>query len=85
MSSLLIGTANDCTIRIVDEYASAHHCRIVQRNGQTLITDLGSTNGTWIEHSGKQTRAVGPTPIFPGCTLILGRTRIPWKANNDGY
>lgn len=75
-----IGTAPDCHMTIVDEYASAHHARITQTpDGSVYVEDLGSTNGTYITRDGFTTKAVGPTRIWPGDTIIIGRTKIPWS------
>jgi len=40
-----IGRAEDSTLVITDDYASARHARLVPRDGQWLLEDLGSTNG----------------------------------------
>jgi len=47
--SLVIGRRSDCDIVIANPNVSAHHCRLDRSDeGQWLVTDLGSTNGTWI-------------------------------------
>lgn len=44
-----IGRANDADIRIGDDDISRNHARIsVRRSGQVTITDLVSTNGTYV-------------------------------------
>jgi hypothetical protein len=76
-----VGSAEDCDIRVRDEYASAHHARLVQRaDGTVWVEDLGSTNGTRIRRgdpSGPDEPVTRPTRIFPGDCLVVGRTRIP--------
>ena len=44
---LKIGQSHDCDIILAgDQYASRLHARITQANGQVLVEDLGSSNGT---------------------------------------
>lgn len=46
---LVIGRAPDAGIRIGDEDVSRHHARIsVAADGEVLLTDLDSTNGTYV-------------------------------------
>jgi len=75
-----VGQAADCGIRIVDEYASAHHAQLIQHgDGPVWVEDLGSTNGTRILRAGVlEERVTRPTRIYPGDVLVVGRTRIPW-------
>ncbi|HVF05996.1 MAG TPA: FHA domain-containing protein [Frankiaceae bacterium] len=65
-----IGRAPDSTLVLTDDYASTHHARLVPRDGQWLIEDLGSTNGTYLEKA-KVTR---PTPVPPGAKVRIGKT-----------
>ena len=65
-----IGRAPDSTLVLTDDYASTHHARLVPSDGQWLIEDLGSTNGTYLEKT-KVTRA---TPVPPGAKVRIGKT-----------
>ncbi|MCS7209031.1 MAG: FHA domain-containing protein [Fimbriimonadales bacterium] len=51
-----------------DMGVSRTHAQIVRQGDQTLIEDLGSTNGTYVNG----VRISAPTPIKPGDTLQLG-------------
>lgn len=51
-----------------DMGVSRAHAQIVRQADQTLIEDLGSTNGTYVNG----VRISAPTPIKPGDTLQLG-------------
>lgn len=74
--SWTFGTAEDCDVRIDDEYVSNHHCRITRDDdGRVWIEDLGSTNGTWVNGA----RIYDRFPIRPGVTIRIGRTDIPWN------
>lgn len=67
-----IGRAPDSTLVVDDEYASARHARLFPHEGQWVVEDLGSTNGTWI---GK-TRLTSPTVLQMGQPLRIGQTVI---------
>lgn len=71
-SPITIGRAEDSTLVITDDYASARHARLVPRNGQWFVEDLGSTNGTYLDRS----RVNGPTPVPIGVPIRIGRTSI---------
>ncbi len=47
--SLLIGRSSDCDIILPERQVSRHHARIVRTpDGQYLLYDLGSKNGTYV-------------------------------------
>jgi hypothetical protein len=71
-SPITIGRAEDSTLVITDDYASARHARLVPRAGQWYVEDLGSTNGTYLDRS----RVNGPTPVPIGVPIRIGRTSI---------
>jgi pSer/pThr/pTyr-binding forkhead associated (FHA) protein len=52
---------------------SRRHARILYRDGQFLIEDLGSTNGTFINRSARLTPGQ-MCPIQNGDELIVGKT-----------
>ncbi|MCA1224381.1 FHA domain-containing protein FhaB/FipA, partial [Streptomyces sp. 8L] len=58
--TITLGRAHDSTIVLDDDYASSRHARIYpDRDGQWIVEDLGSTNGTYLD----RTRLTTPTPI----------------------
>ncbi|MET7639213.1 FHA domain-containing protein [Streptomyces sp. NPDC005438] len=68
-----LGRAHDSTIVLDDDYASSKHAKIYQdRDGQWIVEDLGSTNGTYLD----RTRLTQPTPIPPGAPIRIGKTVI---------
>jgi hypothetical protein len=69
---ITIGRAEDSTVVITDDYASARHARLVPRAGQWLLEDLGSTNGTYLD----RTKVTGPTPVPLGVPIRIGRTAL---------
>ncbi|HEY9389262.1 MAG TPA: FHA domain-containing protein [Mycobacteriales bacterium] len=69
---VMIGRANDSTLVLTDDYASSHHARLTQREGNWYVEDLGSTNGTYLDRD----KVTGPTPIPPGTPIRIGKTVI---------
>jgi pSer/pThr/pTyr-binding forkhead associated (FHA) protein len=65
-----IGRANDSTLVLADDYASNNHARLVPSDGQWLVEDLGSTNGTYLDRS----KVTGPTPVPIGVAIRIGKT-----------
>lgn len=50
--TITLGRAHDSTIVLDDDYASSRHARIYpDRDGQWIVEDLGSTNGTYLDRS----------------------------------
>ncbi|MDO5661942.1 MAG: FHA domain-containing protein [Brachybacterium sp.] len=69
---VLIGRAPECTLVLDDDYASNRHARVLQRDGDWFVQDLGSTNGTLLSDK----RIEGEVPFKPGATVRIGRTEI---------
>jgi pSer/pThr/pTyr-binding forkhead associated (FHA) protein len=67
---ITLGRANDATLVVNDDYASTHHARIFPQDGQWIVEDLGSTNGTYLDRQ-KVTR---PTPVPIGMPIRIGKT-----------
>ena len=71
-SPITVGRAPDSTLSLSDDYASSRHARFFPSDGQWIVEDLGSTNGTWIE----KTRITGPTVLRVGAKVRIGRTTL---------
>jgi len=71
-SPITVGRAADSTLVLVDDYASSRHARFFPSDGQWIVEDLGSTNGTWID----RTRITGPTVLRVGAKVRVGRTTL---------
>jgi len=69
---ITIGRAPDATLVVTDDYASSRHARLFPQDGQWIVEDLGSTNGTYLGRS-KVTR---PTPVPLGVPIRVGKTVI---------
>jgi pSer/pThr/pTyr-binding forkhead associated (FHA) protein len=53
-----------------DDYASTRHARLFPQDGQWLVEDLGSTNGTYLDRQ----KVTGPTPVPVGVPIRIGKT-----------
>lgn len=70
---ITLGRDENCTISIQDDtYVSTLHLRIYDYDGQPMIEDLGSTNGTF--HNG--TKMHGTKLLQPGDRIQVGTTVI---------
>ncbi len=46
--TLLVGRGSKCDLRITGEGISREHCELKEQEGQFFVTDLGSSNGTFV-------------------------------------
>jgi hypothetical protein len=69
---ITIGRANDATLVVTDDYASSRHARLYAQDGQWIVEDLGSTNGTYLG----RTKVTRPMPVPPGVPVRIGKTVI---------
>jgi len=75
-SAITVGRAADCTLVIDDEFASGRHARISRQDGQWVLEDLGSTNGTYLRKEQLQ----GPMPLQIKVPVRIGRTVLELRA-----
>jgi hypothetical protein len=75
----LLGRGTDCDLRLVDPGVSRHHAEFRVEDGQVVLVDLGSTNGTFV--NGQPVRRVGLTD---GTHVTLGRTTLIFR-QDGGY
>jgi pSer/pThr/pTyr-binding forkhead associated (FHA) protein len=64
----VIGRRKDNDFNLPLVFVSRHHCQLMRSNGQILVQDLESYNGTYV--NGK--RAISPLPLKHGDELSLG-------------
>jgi pSer/pThr/pTyr-binding forkhead associated (FHA) protein len=67
---LTLGRAAGCTVTVDDTYVSQIHARVFAREGQYLVEDLGSTNGTYLNRK----KVSGPMVMQRGDRLQVGNT-----------
>jgi RsiW-degrading membrane proteinase PrsW (M82 family) len=58
-----------------DPQVSRYHATIRWLDGQFVIEDLGSANGTWVNRR----RISGPTPLLPGQQIGIGQTMLQMR------
>jgi len=63
-----IGRADYNDVVIADPSVSTMHAKLQRRDAVWILTDLGSTNGTFVEGE----RLTGEAPLGPGMTLRFG-------------
>ena len=66
-----IGRTAESTVLIDDGSISEHHCEIFSRNGEVIVKDLGSTNGTFV--NGER---IVETTLKPDQTLRIGNVEF---------
>lgn len=74
MQAFSIGRLNTCDIVISDSSVSKMHAKIDHQNGQITITDLGSTNGTFVNGS----KVFGTQVLNQYDIVKAGNALVPW-------
>ncbi len=74
----LLGRGTDCDLRLVDPGVSRHHAELRVENGQVVLVDLGSTNGTFV--NGQPVRRV---VLSDGTHVSLGRTTLVFRQDGQ--
>jgi pSer/pThr/pTyr-binding forkhead associated (FHA) protein len=67
---ITIGRANDATLVLNDDYASTRHARLFPQDGQWIVEDLGSTNGTFLDRQ----KVTQPVSVSVGVPIRIGKT-----------
>jgi pSer/pThr/pTyr-binding forkhead associated (FHA) protein len=67
-----LGRSHESTIVLDDDYVSGRHARFYPRDGQWVVEDMGSTNGTYID----RTKVTTPTPVKIGVPVRIGKTVV---------
>lgn len=66
----VLGRSDQSDVILEDPYASEFHLRLVAQDGTLTVSDLGSTNGTYV--NGR--RITTPTNLRRGDALQVGKT-----------
>jgi DNA-binding NtrC family response regulator len=74
-AALTLGTDPANPIVIKDSFVSGFHCRIFRKETAWFVTDLDSTNGTFVDGV-----RVGEARLDVGSTLALGKVRLQVQA-----
>ena len=87
----IVGRRPDCDIRIPLLYVSRKHCRFIRKEDQTVVQDLGSANGTFLNSERIMEAVVSPgdkvgvgsvtfTIQIDGEPSEIGQTAVPTTA-----
>ena len=72
---LTIGRGTNNAIRLNDSQASRVHCEVAYDGDRVVVTDAGSSSGTWV--NGVQIKA--PRDIQPGDVIVVGETHLAFQ------
>lgn len=67
---LTFGRASSCDVTLDDTYLSQVHMRVSVRGPATVVEDLGSTNGTYVNNN----RIESPVKVAMGDQIRIGET-----------
>ncbi len=70
----MLGRGTDCDLRLVDPGVSRHHAELRVEDGEVVLVNLGSTNGTFV--NGQPVRRV---TLADGTQVTLGRTTLVFR------
>jgi hypothetical protein len=72
----LIGRSLDSDIRVANQEVSRHHAVIFREDGNTMITDLDTANGTFVN---SVRIAIDPVPLNAGDAVTLGNLAFTYR------
>ena len=76
---LVLGRTAANGLMLADAQVSRAHCQVQLTAGRLIVTDTGSTNGTFVEGR----RIAEPTPMRPGDTLRVGPFSLTFELAGD--
>ena len=74
---LTVGKGSQNDIVLADDSVSTTHARLEYATGYWRLTDLGSTNGTYVDNA--RLAANAPTPIAYGAQVRFGGLRLEFR------
>lgn len=77
--STVIGRSPETEVMLDDDGVSRNHARIAALDGRYELTDLGSTNGTYVGHE----RANGATALQDGDRIQIGNTLLRFSLQDQ--
>jgi Nif-specific regulatory protein len=79
--SLVVGRASSNEISVADERASRRHAEIIYKDGDWILRDLGSRNGTLIDGS----KIDAPRVLSPGNQITVASCRMTFVHSLSDY
>ena len=76
-----IGRAEYNDVVLADDSVSTAHAKLQRREGVWVLTDVGSTNGTFVDGE----RIEGETPLAPGATVRFGQVSALFEPTDDAF
>ncbi len=67
---LTIGRSASCDLTLDDTFVSSQHARVAKTDGGLVVSDLGSTNGTYVDRE----KVTTPIQVSRGARLQIGST-----------
>jgi pSer/pThr/pTyr-binding forkhead associated (FHA) protein len=84
-SRVRIGRAPDNDLVIDDPTVSSAHAELRDEGGRWVVSDLGSTNGTYVNYSGADAeRRVAVNALKGGSTVRFGEVRLRLEREAPG-
>jgi serine phosphatase RsbU (regulator of sigma subunit) len=75
----LIGRSPPADLILAGSTVSRRHCQIAMHEGQMILSDLGSTNGTFVN----DVRVVDPVPLDDGAEVRIGEHRLRYQRRSQ--
>lgn len=73
-----IGSSPDCDIRIQSKFVSRHHAQLIKTQDGSILEDLNSTNGTYIN-----SRRINKRAMRAGDVVTIGKHRLRYREGSD--
>ncbi len=77
----VLGRGKDATLKLVHSLVSRQHCEIFETEGQLMVRDLGSLNGTYVAGQ----RIAEAVPLPPGELLTVGSVTFRAEYGEDVF
>src|SRR3954470_19351371 len=77
---ILVGRGNSCDLVLDDPFVSTEHAELAVQAGSTVLTDLGSTNGSRVNGEW----VASPVTLFDGDIVQFGNVRLRYAAATNG-
>jgi pSer/pThr/pTyr-binding forkhead associated (FHA) protein len=76
-----IGRGDYNDVVLAGESVSTAHAKLQRREGVWILSDLGSTNGTFVDGE----RVEPELPVSPGATIRFGDVSVLFEPTDDAY